>query len=114
VGKAQVDAFTSTPFAGNPAAVVLVPAEAHRVADELTHGLGAFRDEVLQAIAAEMRHSETAFLATRPPGEDFAHATDFHLRWFTPKVEVPLCGHVRAPPPPPPPMSPRCTLRVCV
>ena len=50
----------------------------------------------MKAIAAELNLSETAFLTTRPPGQDFAVATDFHLRWFTPKVEVALCGHVRA------------------
>ena len=90
-----MDAFTSTPFTGNPASVCLVPTEPHLVADELTGGMGALTVPTLKAIASEMNHSETAFLATRPPGLDYAHATDFHLRWFTPKVEVPLCGHVR-------------------
>src|SRR5262245_19694207 len=66
-----VDAFTDRPFAGNPAAVVL-----------LTH----WKDEVwLQNVAAEMNLSETAFLLQIPQGYD--------LRWFTPKVEVDLCGH---------------------
>jgi PhzF family phenazine biosynthesis protein len=66
-----VDAFTSEPFAGNPAAVCLLE-------DERS-------DRWLQAVAAEMNLSETAFL-WRDGG---AH----RLRWFTPAVEVPLCGH---------------------
>lgn len=67
----QVDAFTSRMFAGNPAAVC--PLE-----DWL-------EDSVLQAIAAENNLSETAF---------FVDSGDrFHLRWFTPAVEVDLCGH---------------------
>ena len=67
----QVDAFTATPFAGNPAAVCLLdpPRE----------------DGWLQAVAAEMNLAETAFLWRRDDG--------FALRWFTPTVEVPLCGH---------------------
>lgn len=67
----QVDAFASRRFAGNPAAVMLL----ERFAD----------DELLQAIAAENNLAETAFLV--PDGEDY------RLRWFTPTVEVPLCGH---------------------
>jgi PhzF family phenazine biosynthesis protein len=67
----QVDAFAARPFEGNPAAVV--PLE--RWLD----------DGVMQGIAAENNLAETAFFA--PEGEDFA------LRWFTPTVEVPLCGH---------------------
>ena len=67
----QVDAFTATPFAGNPAAVCL---------------LDPPRDDGwLQAVAAEMNLAETAFLWRRDDG--------FALRWFTPTVEVPLCGH---------------------
>lgn len=67
----QVDAFASRLFAGNPAAVM--PME-HFPADT-----------VLQAIAAENNLAETAFLV--PDGGDY------RLRWFTPAVEVPLCGH---------------------
>lgn len=67
----QVDAFTDRLFAGNPAAVV--PLE-----DWLADG-------TLQAIAAENNLSETAFFV--PQGDDYA------LRWFTPRIEVPLCGH---------------------
>lgn len=67
----QVDAFTSLPFAGNPAAVCILPAA---------------RDERwMQDVAREMNLSETAFLV---PGED-----GWGLRWFTPEVEVELCGH---------------------
>jgi PhzF family phenazine biosynthesis protein len=69
-----VDAFTDRPFAGNPAAVCVLatPADAGW----------------MQRVAMEMALSETAFL--RPLGEPDA---DFELRWFTPKVEVALCGH---------------------
>lgn len=67
----QVDAFSSRPFAGNPAAVCFP--EAARP--------GAW----LQEVAAEMNLSETAFLL---PGED-----GWGLRWFTPATEVDLCGH---------------------
>ena len=67
----QVDAFTSRLFGGNPAAVVLL--------DEW------LPDEVLAAIAAENNLSETAFVLPRP---DIVP-----LRWFTPAVEVDLCGH---------------------
>lgn len=67
-----VDAFTEQPFSGNPAAVAIVE---------------SFPPELLmQEIAAEMNLSETAFVAPRPEG-------DFDLRWFTPRVEVSLCGH---------------------
>ena len=73
---ALVDAFTSTPFSGNPASVVLLPA------------FGSFpSDAVLQAVAAEFNHSETAFTFRRGDGPGYA------LRWFTPTQEVDLCGH---------------------
>ena len=67
----QVDAFTQQPFAGNPAAVCLL----------------AFpRDESwMQQVAREMNLAETAFLLRQSDG--------FQLRWFTPTVEVDLCGH---------------------
>lgn len=67
----QVDAFTNKPFAGNPAAVV-----------PLTTWL---RDETLLAIAAENNLAETAFFVK--------NGDAYELRWFTPTVEVPLCGH---------------------
>ncbi|MGH7742625.1 MAG: PhzF family phenazine biosynthesis protein [Candidatus Eiseniibacteriota bacterium] len=67
----QVDAFTSRAFAGNPAAVCLLP-EARDAA-------------WMQTIAREMNLSETAFLVHRDNG--------FDLRWFTPAIEVDLCGH---------------------
>lgn len=67
----QIDAFTTRRFAGNPAAVML---------------MAAFPpDAVLQGLAAENNLPETAFLV--PDGGDY------RLRWFTPAVEVPLCGH---------------------
>jgi PhzF family phenazine biosynthesis protein len=68
----QVDAFTAEPFRGNPAAVCLLTAEA--------------TPAWMQAVAAEMNLSETAFLVRRENG-------DYSLRWFTPAIEVPLCGH---------------------
>jgi PhzF family phenazine biosynthesis protein len=71
----QVDAFTSQLFRGNPAAVM--PLETW------------LPDETLQALAAENNLSETAFFV-REAAPDGA---DFHIRWFTPGTEVPLCGH---------------------
>ncbi len=71
----QIDAFADRPFAGNPAAVVLLDAW--------------LDDATLLAIAAEHNLSETAFLVAR---RDTAEA-DYDLRWFTPTVEVALCGH---------------------
>ena len=68
----QVDAFSARPFAGNPAAVC--PLDAW------------LPDTVMQSIAAENALSETAFFVARAGG-------DFDLRWFTPAVEVDLCGH---------------------
>ena len=70
----QVDAFAERPLTGNPAAVM-----------PLDRWLP---DEVMQAIAAENNLAETAF--TVPSESDDA---DYELRWFTPAVEVPLCGH---------------------
>jgi PhzF family phenazine biosynthesis protein len=68
----QVDAFAEKPFEGNPAAVV-----------PLDKWLA---DDVMQAIAAENNLAETAFFVPSGPGK-------YDLRWFTPEVEVPLCGH---------------------
>jgi PhzF family phenazine biosynthesis protein len=70
----QVDAFADRPFTGNPAAVVPL--------DEW------LPDEMLQAIAEENNLSETAFTVPATGGE-----ADYELRWFTPTVEVALCGH---------------------
>lgn len=67
----QVDAFASRRFSGNPAAVMLL--------DEF------LPPEQLQEIAAENNLSETAFLVR--------DGQNYRLRWFTPKLEVPLCGH---------------------
>ncbi|MDZ7265771.1 MAG: PhzF family phenazine biosynthesis protein [candidate division KSB1 bacterium] len=67
----QVDAFTDKPFHGNSAAVCLLPV--------------AREERWMQQVAAEMNLSETAFVVRREEG--------FNLRWFTPTVEVELCGH---------------------
>ena len=67
----QVDAFTSKPFAGNPAAVCVLPA--------------APNEEWMRDVAREMNLSETAFLHPENGG--------YRLRWLTPAVEVDLCGH---------------------
>jgi PhzF family phenazine biosynthesis protein len=67
----QVDAFTSEPFTGNPAAVCVLPEPAV--------------EDWMQKVAREMNLSETAFLDRTGDG--------FNLRWFTPAAEVDLCGH---------------------
>lgn len=67
----QVDAFTSKVFSGNPAGVCLLE--------------GRLEDEVMQQIAAENNLAETAFIRT--------DLEPFQIRWFTPTVEVDLCGH---------------------
>ena len=67
----QVDAFTEKPFSGNPAAVCLLS--------------GPGDPAWMQNVAKEMNLSETAFL--------YRQEGDFNLRWFTPSVEVDLCGH---------------------
>ncbi len=74
----QVDAFTNEVFRGNPAAVCLLDDQ--------------YKDAVLQSIAAEMNLSETAFLR-RIANKPFKDSQRFSLRWFTPRIEVPLCGH---------------------
>jgi predicted PhzF superfamily epimerase YddE/YHI9 len=67
----QVDAFADQPFTGNPAAVCVLA--------------GAREASWMQQVAQEMNLAETAFLLRR--------GGDFDLRWFTPTVEVDLCGH---------------------
>jgi len=67
----QVDSFTARPFAGNPAAVCILPAPAS--------------DAWMRDVTREMNLSETAFLVPKE--------SEFNLRWFTPKMEVELCGH---------------------
>ena len=67
----HVDAFTDSPFSGNPAAVCRLKAW--------------LDDEVLRGVAAENNLSETAYFV--PEGEEY------RLRWFTPKCEINLCGH---------------------
>lgn len=74
----QVDAFTDRPFAGNPAAVCVLDKERS--------------DEWMQAVAMEMNLAETAFLLPLQEREN-GQAVEYHLRWFTPLVEVDLCGH---------------------
>lgn len=78
----QIDAFADAPFSGNPAAVMPLPSW--------------LPDALLQQLAEENNLAETAFYTSQlppeagvPPGEWPA----FHLRWFTPRVEVALCGH---------------------
>jgi PhzF family phenazine biosynthesis protein len=71
---AQIDAFATRPFEGNPAAVM--PLDTW------------LDDATLQAIASENNLSETAFLV-----RDASGAADYALRWFTPASEVALCGH---------------------
>jgi PhzF family phenazine biosynthesis protein len=68
----HVDVFTSELFAGNPAGVCILS--------------WFLADSTMQKIAAENRHSETAFIVPRADG-------DFDLRWFTPTIEDDLCGH---------------------
>jgi len=68
----QVDAFTAQAGRGNPAGVYLLPDD-------------DFTDDHLQILATERGISETGFLLQRPAG--------WSLRWFTPRVEIPLCGH---------------------
>lgn len=67
----QVDAFTNRPFAGNPAAVCVLP--------------GPMPDSWMRDVAREMNLSETAFLTPQDGG--------YNLRWLTPAIEVDLCGH---------------------
>lgn len=70
-------AFTETTTGGNPAGVVLDAA--------------ALSDADMQAIAAEVGYSETAFLVARPPAG--AERSEYDVRYFTPQMEVPFCGH---------------------
>jgi len=72
-----VDAFSTIRFQGNPASVCLMDTE--------------IPEATMQAIAAEMNHSETAFTLSIDGGPTLGKR--FSLRWFTPAVEVPLCGH---------------------
>ena len=67
----QVDAFANKLFSGNPAAVVILESP--------------LKDEVMQSIAAENNLSETAFVSI--------HESSLSIRWFTPSIEVDLCGH---------------------
>lgn len=90
----HVDAFAAAPFTGNPAAVLTVPLG--------PSGAPQLDAAAMQAIAAELNLSETAFiapLAGSPTADDndkaspFSSNAAFSLRWFTPSNEVKLCGH---------------------
>ncbi|WP_405069871.1 PhzF family phenazine biosynthesis protein [Kribbella sp. NBC_01510] len=71
-----VDAFADRPFTGNPAGVCVLPA-------------GAWPEAAwMQSVAAELQHAETAFVKPSPGGD-----AEWELRWFTPTIEVDLCGH---------------------
>ena len=70
-----VDAFTALPFKGNPAGICFP--------------LNAISDEKMQSIAAELNLSETAFVTQKESEE----STRFSIRYFTPTVEIPFCGH---------------------
>ena len=77
----QADAFTSQPFKGNPAAICLLNTP--------------LTDPLLQSIAIENNLAETAFLTPRATAS--AGSSDdlaaYSLRWFSPRKEMPLCGH---------------------
>ncbi|QIS10969.1 PhzF family phenazine biosynthesis protein [Nocardia arthritidis] len=78
----QIDAFVDGPFSGNPAAVMPLPSW--------------LPDELLQNLAEENNLAETAFYTSQLPPEAGGPPGDwpaFHLRWFTPTVEVNMCGH---------------------
>ncbi|MFJ4657772.1 PhzF family phenazine biosynthesis protein [Nocardia sp. NPDC088792] len=78
----QIDAFADAPFSGNPAAVMPL--------------LTWLPDELLQQLAEENNLAETGFYTSALPPEAGAppdNSPAFHLRWFTPAVEVDLCGH---------------------
>src|SRR5215211_4010389 len=71
----QVDAFTDKVFGGNPAAII---------------PLQSWLDEkLMQQIAMENNVSETAFIVSSDTGDE----ASYHIRWFTPAVEIELCGH---------------------
>ena len=74
----QVDSFTDRPFGGNPAGVCILEK--------------AISDHLMQSIAGEMNLSETAFAMPRAD-INVAEQSEFDLCWFTPTVEVDLCGH---------------------
>ena len=73
-----VDAFTASVFKGNPAVVIVTDA--------------ALSVNLMQSIASEFNLSETAFLVERP-GDNDESSIQYSIRWFTPSVEAPLCGH---------------------
>jgi len=74
----QVDSFTDQPFKGNPAGVCILKEK--------------ISEKLMQSIASEMNLSETAFCVPAD-NDSFDEAEKYNLRWFTPAVEVDLCGH---------------------
>lgn len=79
----QVDAFTTEPFAGNPAAVCLLDAAA---AKQLC-------PKRLQQVAAENNQPATAFVTLLNQDDNYDTSAHFGLSWFSAKVQLPLCGH---------------------
>mmetsp|Transcript_10672 Transcript_10672/g.19475 ORF Transcript_10672/g.19475 Transcript_10672/m.19475 type:complete len:338 (-) Transcript_10672:262-1275(-) len=75
------DAFTKTPFHGNPAAVTLIP-QKHKASEKW-----------MQSVAMEMNQAETAFVSPIEKPDKKESEMHFDLRWFTPLAEVDLCGH---------------------
>ncbi|HVU58850.1 MAG TPA: PhzF family phenazine biosynthesis protein [Puia sp.] len=75
----QVDAFTHQPFKGNPAAICLLDTP--------------LSDPLLQSIAIENNLAETAFVISSPVAGLLPRPEGYSLRWFSPKKEMPLCGH---------------------
>jgi PhzF family phenazine biosynthesis protein len=75
----QVDAFTDEVFKGNPAAVI-------PLRDWLP-------DRLMQQIAMENNLSETVFFVPLSPEQMKLTGADYHIRWFTPELEIDLCGH---------------------
>lgn len=78
-----MDAFATSHFTGNPAAVCFLEDET----TQLLHSKG------LQAIAAELNQPATCFVNTMQQDQKFNTASRFAVRWFTPVAELPLCGH---------------------
>ncbi|KZO90778.1 phenazine biosynthesis PhzC/PhzF protein [Calocera viscosa TUFC12733] len=77
-----IDAFTSTPFAGNPACVIVLSSPS------------ALSDERMQIIAREFNLPETAYLVPKDRmSSDDLDVDRYSLRWFTPEMEFPICGH---------------------
>ncbi|PRP86196.1 phenazine biosynthesis-like domain-containing protein [Planoprotostelium fungivorum] len=91
-----VDSFTNKAFSGNPAAVCLIESYIDQHDPNVENFL-SYPSTLLQKIAKEMNLSETAFVWPKKirdiQGDLSSSTTHYDLRWFTPTVEVPLCGH---------------------